>query len=111
APWMCKTWVVEFAAQCGSPVDGTQVEELGLPAGCILVTRRQGMRETVPTATTWLEAGDRITAVVAPHASAAVPLLWEGCDGDPRSKGASDKTDAEPPTDGEASSNAAANGL
>ena len=74
------TLVLELMVQADSPFDGKLVKELGLPPGCILVTRRQGLREAVPTANTRLEAGDRITAVVSPQASAAVPLLWDGCE-------------------------------
>lgn len=77
---LAETLVLELIVQPGAPFAGKLVKELGLPAGCILVTRRQGLRDTVPTANTRLEAGDRITAVVAPQASAAVSLLWEGCE-------------------------------
>ncbi|MGH8070776.1 MAG: H(+)/Cl(-) exchange transporter ClcA [Candidatus Entotheonellia bacterium] len=74
------TLVLELIVQADSPFEGKRVKELGLPPGCILVTRRQGLREAVPTANTRLEAGDRITAVVSPQASAAIPLLWDGCE-------------------------------
>jgi hypothetical protein len=47
--------------------------------GLAAIPRRQGLHETVPTANTRLEAGDRLTVVVAPQASAAIPLLREGC--------------------------------
>jgi CIC family chloride channel protein len=73
------TLTLELTVQANAPFEGKLVKELGLPAGCILVTRRQGLHETVPTANTRLEVGDRLTAVVAPQASAAIPLLWEGC--------------------------------
>jgi chloride channel protein, CIC family len=74
-----RTLTLELIVQANAPFEGKSVKELGLPPGCILVTQRQGLRETVPTANTRLEAGDRLTVVVAPHASAAIPLLWEGC--------------------------------
>jgi CIC family chloride channel protein len=73
------TLTLELTVQANAPFEGRLVKDLGLPPGCILVTRRQGLRETVPTANTRLEAGDRVTAVVAPQASSAVPFLWEGC--------------------------------
>jgi hypothetical protein len=73
------TLILELIVQVNAPFEGKMVRELGLPPGCILVTRRQGLRETVPTASTRLEAGNRLTALVAPQASAAIPLLWEGC--------------------------------
>jgi hypothetical protein len=69
---------VEYWPRC-SPSQG-QHREVGLPPGCILVTRRQKLRETVPTANSRLEAEDRITAVVSPQASSAIPLLWDGCE-------------------------------
>jgi CIC family chloride channel protein len=74
------TLVLELIVQPDSPFAGKRVKELGLPPGCILVTRRQGLREVVPTGNTRLEGGDRITAVVSPQASAAIPLLWDGCE-------------------------------
>jgi Voltage gated chloride channel/TrkA-C domain len=72
--------VLDLIVQPGSPFDGKRVKELELPPGCILVTRRQGLRESAPTAGTRLEAGDRITAVVSSQASAGIPLLWDGCE-------------------------------
>jgi chloride channel protein, CIC family len=80
APELQGTLVLDLIVQPDSRFEGKLVKELGLPPGCILVMRRQGLRESVLTASTRLEAGDRITAVVAPQASAAIPLLWEGCE-------------------------------
>jgi TrkA-C domain len=54
------------------------LKELGLPPSCVLVTLRRGLHESVPTADTRLEAGDRITAVIAPHAAEAVLQLYQG---------------------------------
>jgi chloride channel protein, CIC family len=79
-PELQGTLALELIVQTNSPFEGKLVRELGLPPGCILVTRRQGLRESIPTASTRLEAGDRLTAVIAPQASAAIPLLWEGCE-------------------------------
>jgi chloride channel protein, CIC family len=72
------TLVLDFMVQPDSPFDGKFIKGLGLPPGRILVTRRQGFREFVPTASTQLEAGDRIAAVVSPQARAGIPLLWDG---------------------------------
>jgi CIC family chloride channel protein len=72
--------VVELMVQDGSRFDGTPVHALGLPAGCVLVTLRRGLGEIVPTADTHLEAGDRITAVIAPQATNALLVLREGCE-------------------------------
>jgi CIC family chloride channel protein len=72
--------VVELMVQEGSRFDGTPVHALGLPAGCVLVRLRRGLGQIVPTADTHLEAGDRITAVIAPQATHALLVLREGCD-------------------------------
>jgi CIC family chloride channel protein len=80
APALQGTLILELTIQPHARFDGTRVRELGLPPGCLLVTRRQGLHASVPTAETRLEAGDRLTAVVAPEAAAAVLLLREGCE-------------------------------
>jgi CIC family chloride channel protein len=80
APELHGTLVLELTVQTYSAFEGKRVQELGLPPGCVLVTMRRGIHESVPTANTRLEAGDRITAVVAPQAATAVALLREGCE-------------------------------
>jgi CIC family chloride channel protein len=72
--------VVDLLVQEHSRFDGTPVHALGLPAGCVLVTLRRGHREIVPTADTDLEAGDHLTAVIAPQAIDALLVLREGCE-------------------------------
>jgi CIC family chloride channel protein len=72
--------LLELTVSPGAPFEGKQVRELELPSGCILITVRRGIREQVATANMQLEAGDRITAVVAPEAAAAVTLLREGAE-------------------------------
>jgi CIC family chloride channel protein len=73
------TLVLELRLQPNAPFDGKRVRELGLPPGCSLVTLKRGMRVSVPSAETRLEADDRITAVIAAEAAAAVLLLRQGC--------------------------------
>jgi CIC family chloride channel protein len=73
------TLVLELRLQPNAPFDGKRVRELGLPPGCSLVTLKWGMRVSVPSAETRLEADDRITAVIASEASTAVLLLRQGC--------------------------------
>jgi CIC family chloride channel protein len=107
APDLQETLVLELIVQADSPFAGKLVKELGLPAGCILVTRRRGLRDTVPTANTRLEAGDHITAVVAPQAGTAVSLLWEGCEAASRSQRGRGAAHSEPIADSQASSQAA----
>lgn len=70
--------LLELPVHPGAPFEGRAVRDLGLPPGCVLVTVRRGVKEEVPTATTLIQAGDRITAVIGPTAADAVPLLREG---------------------------------
>ncbi len=70
--------LLTLTVQPGSPFDGEAVRALGLPNGCILVTLKRALTERVVTADTVLEAGDELTALVSPGATAAVQLLQEG---------------------------------
>jgi len=80
APALQGTLILELTVQAHSRFDGKRVRDLGLPPGSILVTRRHGIHESVPMADTCLEAGDRITAVIAPEAATAAILLRQGCE-------------------------------
>lgn len=71
--------VIEYIVQADAPFVGMQVRDLGLPAGCILVRCADGKKEWVPTATTRISPHMRISAVIAPEASAANDLLRRGC--------------------------------
>jgi chloride channel protein, CIC family len=79
APELRETLVLELSLQAHARFEGKRVRDLGLPAGCILVTVKRGVHTFVPTAETRLEEGDRITAVVAPQAATGALLLREGC--------------------------------
>ncbi|HLJ56781.1 MAG TPA: H(+)/Cl(-) exchange transporter ClcA [Chthonomonadaceae bacterium] len=72
--------VVEMEVEPGAPFDGLEVRQLGLPAGCILVSCRSDGRECIPTAGTRLEAHMRITAMIGPEAKAGLPALRHGCE-------------------------------
>ncbi|MEO8602785.1 MAG: H(+)/Cl(-) exchange transporter ClcA [bacterium] len=72
------TLLLELIVASGAPFEGKLVRELALPAGCVLVTVRRGLREEVPGADWRLEVGDQVTAVVGPQAAAAIPLLRRG---------------------------------
>src|SRR5262249_13701210 len=50
--------LVEVTVAPGAPFEGKQVRDLGLPAGCVLVTIRRQLRDEVPTASSVLQAGD-----------------------------------------------------
>ena len=80
-PQLAETLLLELTVSPGAPFDGREVRELGLPPGCILITVHRGLNAEVPTATFTLQAGDRITVVVAPQAATAVGLLHEGTGG------------------------------
>jgi CIC family chloride channel protein len=72
--------VVEMRVEPGAPFVGRQVKDLALPPGCILVHCYEDGREWVPTVSTRLEEQMRITAVIAPEAADALPLLRRGCE-------------------------------
>ena len=72
--------VLELEVEPGSPFEGREVRELGLPPGCILVSCRNGSQEWIPTASTRLEAHIRLTAMIAPEARGAVTVLRNGCE-------------------------------
>jgi CIC family chloride channel protein len=73
-----KTLLLDYTIEPGAPFEGKRVRELGLPPGCVLLLLRRGVKEEVPTADARLHAGDQITAVVAPGAARAIPLLKNG---------------------------------
>lgn len=70
--------LLDVTLEPGAPFDGQDVGALGLPPGCALVALHRGLREHVPLPDTRLQAGDRLTAVIAPQAAPAVVLLREG---------------------------------
>lgn len=72
--------VVEVVVEPGSPFAGKQVRELGLPAGCILVSCRDGHHNEIPTANTRLLPHMRVTAMIAPGADNSLIALRDGCE-------------------------------
>ncbi|MFN8544493.1 MAG: H(+)/Cl(-) exchange transporter ClcA [Candidatus Binatia bacterium] len=80
-PALPGTLLLELTVAPGAPFEGKCVRDLGLPAGCILITLHRHLREEVPTAASLIQAGDRITAVVSPEAVSAVALLRHGTTG------------------------------
>jgi CIC family chloride channel protein len=72
--------VLEYTVQKGARLVGKLVDDLALPAGCVLLSLYRRLAELVPTTTTRLEAGDRLTVVITPQATAALRALREGCD-------------------------------
>jgi CIC family chloride channel protein len=71
--------ILEFTVHRGARFVGQSVHELALPDGCVLLTVHRGLVELAPTASTRLEAGDRLTVVITPQAVAALHVLREGC--------------------------------
>jgi len=80
APDLQAPVILECTVQEGARFEGKQVHEIGLPDGCVLVALRRGLAELVPTLHTRFEAGDHLTAVIAPQAPEALAMLREGCE-------------------------------
>lgn len=78
-PELQKSVVIEVEVEPGSPFEGREVRELGLPPGCILVHYRRGHEESVPTADTRLEAHLWITAMISSEAQEGIHTLQRGC--------------------------------
>lgn len=74
-----ETAVVEVRVHAGAPYDGLQVRNLGLPAGCVLISVRRQRHGLVPDGRTTLRAGDEVTAVIAPEATEALEQIHHGC--------------------------------
>ena len=72
------TLLLELSVQPGSPFENRCVGDLGLPSGCLIITIERGLRDEVATRDSFLQAGDRITAVISPQAAAASALLRKG---------------------------------
>ena len=70
--------VVDLTIGYGAPFAGKRIRDLGLPQGSLVILLRRRLREWVPTADSELAADDQITVLVAPEASAALPMLRKG---------------------------------
>lgn len=75
-----ETRLVELRIAEGAPFDGRRVGDLALPPGCLLVNVERGHGSEVPHRDTVLQAGDRITAVIAAAAAGAVERLRDGAE-------------------------------
>ena len=75
-----QTTIFEVLVEEGAPFDGRRVADLGLPPGCLLIAIQRDEHEEVPSRDTVLQAGDRLTAVVAPSAAGGVERLRHGAD-------------------------------
>jgi CIC family chloride channel protein len=73
--------VLDLEIEPDSAFDGRKVRDLGLPAGVLLVSFREGHEEFVPDAETSLGAHMHVTAVVSPLAVDGLDALREGCSG------------------------------
>jgi CIC family chloride channel protein len=75
APHLDANLLLDLTIAAGSPLDGAVFEDVSLPPGTVVILRRRGMHEQVPTPSMRLAAGDAITALVSAEASASVPEL------------------------------------
>lgn len=74
--------LLHFTVEEGAPFAGKQVGELGLPPGCLLVgLEHPSGRSEVPSRTSRLRPGARITVLVDPDATEAASQVLEGATG------------------------------
>ncbi|MCC6483985.1 MAG: H(+)/Cl(-) exchange transporter ClcA [Armatimonadetes bacterium] len=57
--------LVDFAVEPESEMQSKRVRDLGLPPGCLVVTIDRGGTELVPSGSTRLRAGDRVSVIIA----------------------------------------------
>lgn len=72
--------VLEVEVEPGAPFVGRPVRELGLPAGVLLVSCRDGHHEWVPDANSVLQSHVRVTAIVSQESLGGVEAFREGCE-------------------------------
>ncbi len=72
------TLLRDFTIAPGAPFDGKRVRDIGLPPGAIIVLLRRGVRANVPTADSQLAAGNQLSVLIAPEATAALAVLRKG---------------------------------
>jgi CIC family chloride channel protein len=70
--------LLDLAVMSGAPFDGQRVRDLALPSGCLVVAIERAGGNLVPTADTLVQAGDRVSVIVSPDASAAIGMLRHG---------------------------------
>lgn len=57
--------LMDIVVESGSPLDGRELKDSGLPAGCLIVTVKRAGHEIVPSGTTQLGPSDELTIVVS----------------------------------------------
>lgn len=62
-----------------STLDGKQVKDMGLPAGCLLVTIMRGEKQIVPAGNTVVRAGDHIAVLTEGHHAEIAAAVYEAC--------------------------------
>ena len=77
-PELTETLLLDVSVEAGAPFVGKQIKELGLPDGCLLITIHRGIQDQVPAASTVIQPGDRLTAVISPGAIQAAAILHSG---------------------------------
>jgi CIC family chloride channel protein len=70
--------LMDLSILSGAPFDDRRVRDLGLPAGCLVVSVERAGSHLVPSADMVVGAGDRVHVLVSPDARDAVPLLRRG---------------------------------
>lgn len=80
-PELDGTLLLELSVLAGAPFEGKSIGELDLPGGCLVITVTRGLKNEVAAAELRLQAGDRITALIAPEAADAAALLRHGTSG------------------------------
>lgn len=82
-----KAVCIDLGIEPGSPFDGQEVQDLGLPPGCLLTCCTDGECEWMPEGTTRLHAGMTVTAAISVEDYDALKALRQGCTVQPSREG------------------------
>lgn len=64
--------LLDLVVESGSPLDGRELKDSGLPNGCLIVTVKRAGQEIVPSGSTRLAPGDELTLVVSGSARSLI---------------------------------------
>jgi chloride channel protein, CIC family len=68
--------MIDVVVEAGSPMAGKRVQDLGLPAGSLLVTIKRAGRHMVPAGGTRLREGDEVTLITSGDPAAVLPDIY-----------------------------------